>query len=162
MIDAAVAVATGKGNLSCPSQTLELLRQGDQNLAAAFRTELTRQAAATLLMLDRSVIDVYQENTWVPEPSDHSELEQPIRLWVVALHRTPSLYASIDRLNAALVEEYATVCSTPPLSLLMTIVVDERDGYLLRGSDFWNGEAPVLLASRRTDSQLLTENGASR
>lgn len=162
MIDAAVAVATGKGKLSCPAETIKLLRQGHPALAVAFRTELSRQIAATLLMLDQTVIEVYQERARELGSCVHPQLDQPIRLWVVARHRTPSLYASIDRLNEALVQAYATVYCTPPLSLLQTIVVDERDGYLLRGSDFWHGDDPALLASRRLENQPSMSNSASR
>lgn len=161
MVHAAIAVATGKGNLSSTTETVTLLRRGNAALAEAFRHEIARQVAAALLMLDQDVLEVYQEHPQMQRSAEADLLEQPIKLWVLARHRSPTLYAGIDELNAALLGAYASVCDGPPPGLLQAIVVDSRDGYLLRGSAFWHGAEPVLLAARSTAEPTPLQDAAS-
>jgi hypothetical protein len=84
MVNAAVAVATGKANLASTACTLARLREGDIEAANAFRHELARQVAAALLMLDPAVLEVYQEHTRAPSDANVGPLALPLKLWVIA------------------------------------------------------------------------------
>lgn len=148
MIDAAVAVTTGQLGLSTTADTLTLLRQGEARAVTPFRRELAQQIAGAILMLDAHVDAVFEEQPRRGHSLPGNDLYRPFRLWVVARLRTAILYERLDELNQSLVQAFSMFGDAAGPLLVETLVLDPRDGHLLRISQQGQHPVPRLLASR--------------
>ena len=105
MIEAAVAVTTGRLNLASPLEVRRRIVRGDATAIGYFRFELGRQVAAALLWMDRHVRAVYDEQD-VPAGDEvapeEPTLDQPLRLYVEVDVQTPALGAAVEALSEAL------------------------------------------------------------
>lgn len=150
MIDAAVAVATGKLHCTSPRDTRCRLVKGDPLAISYFRFELARQVAVALVMMDPHVIAVYEDQDVPPgdelEPAEAS-LTEPLRLFIEVAFQTAALRSLIESLNEALAETISNILPVPPGGMIDAIVVDDGNSRLLRAKAFGYRPAPLLLAS---------------
>jgi hypothetical protein len=162
MVNAAVAVATGRLRLGNTTETRRRLVAGDADASMYFRFELARQVASLLLSLDSNVIAVYEEQD-VPSAEEcapeQPTMFEPISLIVRVELRTSALDAIVNALNDALSDAIGRDLTLTPRGYLDIQVVTERDARLLRPRAFGYRPAPLLLAAReeRTDSDDLAD-----
>jgi hypothetical protein len=153
MLDAAVAVTTGRLHLSSPTRTRRRLVAGDPAAVSYFRYELARQIASALLWMDAQVIAVYQEQD-VPEGEELAPAEatfgEPLHLLVRVEQQTPALRTILDALNEGLTQVIGDLLPQPvlgPRDYIQATVIDRQDSHLLRSRAHGYRPAPVLLAS---------------
>jgi hypothetical protein len=128
MVEAAVAVTTGRLHLRSPREALDRLHTDDPAAVAYFRYELARQIAAALLMMDSQVIAVFEDGDVLDgDPG----LTGPMRLVIQVRHRTAALRMVIGALDQALGQAFAEMVSEPPSNLIEAIVVDSCNSRLL-------------------------------
>jgi hypothetical protein len=151
MVDAAVAVATGRLGLSVAADTRRRLIAGDADASMYFRFELARQVASLLLSLDSNVIAIYEEQE-VPEAEEVAPLQptmrEPISLIVRVALRTSALDAIIRAIDAALSEALQRDLAELPADYLDVRIVTDRDARRLHPRAYGYRPAPVLLAAR--------------
>lgn len=151
MVEAAVAVTTGRLNLASPLEVRRRIVRGDATAIGYFRFELARQVAAALLWMDRHVQAVYDEQD-APEAEEalpaEPTLDQPLRLFVEVDVETPALSAAVDALSDALSRAIDSMTPRPPRRLIEAIVIDERNRRLLQPGRYGYRPAPLLLAAR--------------
>jgi hypothetical protein len=154
LIDAAVAVTTGRLHLASPRDVRSRLVMGDPLTVDYFRSELARQLAVTVLWLDPHVRAVYEDQD-VPPGEELAPavatLAEPLRLFVEVNFRTPALDAVITALNQALSAVLGEMLPQPPGGYLAVTIVDEGNRRLLRPRANGYRPAPVLLAGRDGD-----------
>jgi hypothetical protein len=162
MVNAAVAVATGRLRLGNTTETRRRLVAGDADASMYFRFELARQIASLLLSLDSNVIAVYEEQD-VPAAEElapeQPTIFEPISLIVRVELRTPALDAIVNALNDALSEAIGRDLTPLQGGYLDIRVVTERETRHLRPRAYGYRPAPLLLAAReeRTDTDDLSE-----
>ena len=144
MLDAAVAVTTGRLHLTSPGQSVGLLGDGDRLAVYYFRIELARQISGALLMMDPRVVAVFEDR----HASGDIALDESIRLWVQVKYRTAALNTVIDALNQALGQAYSGMFDLSPANAIETIILDDRDSRLLQAGIARLSPAPILLAQR--------------
>jgi hypothetical protein len=151
MIDAAVAVTTGRLHLSTVQEARRLLVHGDATAVGYFRFELARQFGAALLMMVPHVVAVFEDQD-VPDaeeaiPAD-APMSEPIRLFVQTDFASAALTALVDALNHALDAAISEALDRPPCGLFQVTIVDDRNSRILRARAYGFRPAPILLASR--------------
>jgi hypothetical protein len=151
MIDAAVAVTTGRLQRSSVQETRQLLLHGDGAALTYFRFELARQVGVMLVMMDPHVIAVFEDQ----DPPDAEEvipsapsMSEPVRLIVLTEFATIALTALVRAVNDALSQALSDVLLQPPDGLMQTTIVDDQHSRLLRARAFGFRPAPILLAAR--------------
>jgi hypothetical protein len=152
MVDAAVAVTTGRMNLAVPTDVRQRLVAGDSAAVAYFRYELARQIAAALLWMDARVIAVYKEQP-VPEGEEvappEATFREPLRILVQVEYQTPALHAVLDALNEALGQVLGGLFPDPlpgHQRFIHATVIDDPDSPLLKPRAYGYRPAPTLLA----------------
>lgn len=150
MIDAAVAVTTGRLHCVSPQETRCRLVKNDPVAVSYFRFELARQVAVALVMMDPHVIAVFEDQDVPPgdelEPAEAS-LTEPLRLFIEVEFQTAALRTLIDSLNEALGQTIRDILPVPPRGMIDAIIVDDGNSRLLRARAFGYRPAPLLLAS---------------
>lgn len=150
LVEAAVAVTTGRMHLSATSDTRRRLIQGDAVAAGYFRHELARNVAALLLHLDSNVVGVYEEHD-LPEAEEMAPEQpacfDPLRLIVCVEVRTPAIDVVIRGLGQALADASSLEALIPGGSLLQASIVERRDARL-RPRALGFRPAPTVLAER--------------
>jgi hypothetical protein len=151
MIDAAVAVTTGRLQRASVQETRQLLLRSDATALTYFRFELARQVAVMLVMMDPQVVAVFEDQD-VPEAEEVAPpaptLADPIRLIVHAEFETVALTALVRAVNDALSRAISDAFLQPPDRLVQTTIVDDRHNRLLRARAFGFRPAPIMLAAR--------------
>lgn len=151
MVNAAVAVATGRLRLGNVTETRRRLIAGEANASMYFRFELARQVASLLLSLDSNVVAVYEEQD-VPAAEEcapeQPTMFEPIGLIVRVELRTSALDAIVSALNDALDEAIGRDLTCLPDGYLDIRIVTERETRQLRPRAFGYRPAPLLLAAR--------------
>ncbi|RIK41866.1 MAG: hypothetical protein DCC58_11870 [Chloroflexi bacterium] len=151
MLEAAVAVTTGRLNLSSTLETRRRIVRGDSVAISYFRFELARQVAAALLWMDRQVRAVYEApdelvaEEAAPEPPD---LGAPLRIYIEVENHTPALDAAIDALSAALSLSLDAMTPYPPRRCIEALVINNHNRRLLQPGRYGYRPAPTLLAGR--------------
>jgi hypothetical protein len=152
MVDAAVAVTTGRLHLASPADVRCRLVAGDAAAVSYFRFELARQIAAALLWMDARVVAVYQEQD-VPEGEELAPAEptfgEPLRILVHVEYQTPALRAVLDALNEGLTQVIGGLLSEPHpghRGHIHATVIDDPDSPLLRSRAYGFRPPPTLLA----------------
>lgn len=157
MVDAAVAVTTGRMNLSSPLEVRRRIVRGDAAAVGYFRFELARQVAAALLWMDRQVRAVYEEPE-VPAAEevapDLLALDDPLRLYVEVDIHTPALDAALDALSDALSQAIDSMTPRPSRRFIEAIIIDRHNHRLLQPGPYGYRPAPILLAAREQLSQV--------
>jgi hypothetical protein len=151
LIDASVAVTTGRLHLPASRDVRKRLVARDPIAISYFRHELARQVAATLLMLDPLVTAVHEEQDTPPAEelaADDPTLSDPLRLIVVVEFRTAALDALIRALNDALGDAVHDVLPIPARGMIEATVTDDPNNRLLRPRAYGYHPAPLRLASR--------------
>ena len=155
LVEAAVAVTTGRMHLSAASDTRRRLVQGDEVAAGYFRHELARNVAALLLHLDSNVVGVYEEHD-MPEAEEMAPEQpacfDPLRLIVCVEVRTPAIDVVIRGLGEALADASNLEAMTPSGSLLHASIVERRDARL-RPRALGFRPAPTMLAERDASTE---------
>ena len=146
MVDAAVAVTTGRLNLATPDDALVQLRTSDRRAVTSFRFELARQIASALLMMDSNVTAVFEDRDGGGQIP--FALDAPLRLCVRVRFQTAALHTVIEALDQALGQAITLVTRDQPARLIEAIIVDDRDNRLLNVGSARPGSAPVLLVQR--------------
>lgn len=160
MVNAAVAVATGRLRLGNVTETRRRLIAGDADASMYFRFELARQVASLLLSLDSNVIAVYEEQD-VPAAEEcapeQPTMFEPLGLIVRVELRTSALDAVVNALADALSEAIGRELTPLTHGYLDIHVVTERETRQLRPRAYGYRPAPLLLAAReeRADSDEL-------
>jgi hypothetical protein len=147
MVDAAVAVTTGRLHLSSPDDALLRLRANDHQAVTSFRTEMARQIASALLMMDPNVTEVFEDQDYSRQAS--LEINASLRFCIRARYQTAALHTVIDALDQALRQAYTLLTQQQPARVIEAIIVDDRDNRLLNVGSVRTGPAPVLLVQRR-------------
>lgn len=151
MLAAAIAVTTGRLNLSSTLETRRRIVRGDSVAVSYFRFELARQVAAALLWMDRQVRAVYEEpdelvaEEVAPEPPD---LGAPLRILIDVENHTPALDAAIDALSDALRLSLDAMTPYPPRRSIEALVINHHNKRLLQPGRYGYRPAPTLLAGR--------------
>lgn len=152
MIEAAVAVTTGRTNLDSPRQARAMLLHGDARAVSYFRHELGRQIASALLMMDPHVIAVFEDQD-VPESEEEippaAELAEPLRLFVRVEWEMPSIVALIGAIGDSLSHALESVLPYRPHAFIQATIISDADSRLLRARGRGFRPAPVLLGSRQ-------------
>jgi hypothetical protein len=158
LVDAAVAVTTGRLRLASPRDARRRLIARDPLTVTYFRSELARQIAVTLLWIDPHVQAVYEDQDVPPgeelAPPDQT-LAEPLRLFVEVAFQTPALAAVVTALNQALGAVLSEMMPQPPDDFLDVTVVNDTNRRLLRPRAWGYRPAPALLARREDDGRLL-------
>lgn len=151
MIEAAVAVTTGRLHLDSPQQARALLLSGDERATGYFRHELGRQIGTALLMTDPQVIGVFEEQD-VPASEEESppvsRLEDPMRLIVLAASYSYATEAFINAICDALRHILGDAVTPQPSNIIQVQIVTDASSDRLQARVRGYRPAPVLLAAR--------------
>ena len=164
-IDAAVAVVTGRLNLSSPQEVRQRLLKGDPTTVSYFKFELGHQIASVLLWADPHVVAVYEEQEVPPGEelwAEDATLAEPLRLFVDVEIQTQALQAVISALNGALSRAMGGLLPEPPRGYIDATIIDEHNQRLLRPRAGGYRPAPVLLAAREDVEPHETAPGVAR
>jgi len=130
LLDRALFYCTEKMHLPSTEIALDLLRQGDRMARWYAHHSLAEQVAEKLGGLDGTVQSVYvydldatPEDLAFGEPASTS----PIQMIVQAQRKTKALWALIDALEKALIEEYASRVGPGRLDYLLDVQVIDGD-----------------------------------
>lgn len=150
MIDAALAVTAGKLRLSSTAQAFCKLAAGDPAATGYFRYELARQVAGALLMIDRNVLAVYEEQDPVVEEigADPPQLFAPLRVLVRVRWETAALRPVLDDINSALSDALRESMGRPRAPFVVATVICDDDAWVVGSRDRLHRPAPQLLADR--------------
>jgi hypothetical protein len=156
MVETAVAVTTGRMQMTSPLDVRDCLLAGDTPTVNQFRAELTRQIAAAMLWIDPNVIAVYEEQDALAEADGVSNQgglsdPQPIRILIEVESQTPALRAIIGALDEALCNAVGSLLPEPLCGVrgyLDAILIDTRNSRLLTPSAQRHRRAFGLLAAR--------------
>lgn len=164
MVDAAVAVTTGRLHLASPLEVRRRIVRGDATALTYFRHELARQVATTLLWIDRRVQAVYEEQDVPPGEEvvpEEPAIDQPLRLFIEVDVSSPALGAAVDALSDALSAAIDSMSPRRPRRMIDAIVVDARERQrFLRSSRDGYRPPPLLLAAREQIAALDCEPAA--
>jgi hypothetical protein len=165
MIEAAVAVTTGRLGLDAVVETRRRLVTSDAEAIGYFRHALARQVAAMLLSLDPYVVAVYEDQD-VPEAeelaAEPATLFDPLRLFVHVELRTPALESVVRALNEALADAFGRDMARPLHGYVEATIVDERYSRWLRPRAGGYRPAPILLAEREAGEQAPADEVLAR
>ncbi|HUG15618.1 MAG TPA: hypothetical protein VMM78_11455 [Thermomicrobiales bacterium] len=154
MIEAAVAVTTGRMNLSAPWQARALLIQGNEAAIGYFRHELGQQIGSALLMMDPRVVAVY-EDLDMPDSEEEivlaPELVDPLRVVVHVENESPAIVALVRAIGDGLAHALRDALPHQPREYIAaTYVTDASSRRLMARSNGYR-PAPALLAIRPTE-----------
>jgi hypothetical protein len=151
MIEAAVAVTTGRMHLDAPQEARALLFQGDERAVLYFRHELGRQIASALLMMDQQVISVFEDQD-VPDSEEEippaTRLADPLRLFVRVEFETPVIIALVSAIGESLSHALVDAMPHQPHGFIQATIITDANSRLLRSRAHGYRPVPVLLGSR--------------
>lgn len=155
MIEAAIAVTTGRMHLDTPAEARALLFRGDETAICYFRHELGRQIGSVLVMMDPGVVAVLEDQD-VPDSEEEvpppPSLETPLRLFVHVDAVTPTIVELVRAIGDALAFALRDVLQHQPREFVSATFVTDRESRLLRARAYGFRPAPVLLAARAEEA----------
>jgi hypothetical protein len=150
MLDAALAVTAGQLGAPSPAQAFCRLAAGDAAATTYFRYELARQIATALLMTDRNVVAVYEEQEPVIEEvgAEPLALFAPLRMLVRVRWETATLRPLLRDLNEALAAALRETFGRATARSIDAVIVSDDDAWLVEGRAMLHRPRPQPLASR--------------